>query len=122
MADRNNLDIEQILSDEYEKQTIQNDFVFGKVMQDEGLALRLLQRILPDMGIERVEVVETQKTEKSAYDSRGIRLDVYIKSVDGTAFTVEMQVKNTKELPQRSRYYQSTMDNELLGNIFPSPL
>ena len=115
MADSNNLDIEQKLSDEYENLTIQSDFVFGKVMQDESLDLRLLQRIFPDMGIERVEVVETQKTEKTAYDSRGIRLDVYIKSSDGTAFTVEMQVRDTKELPQRSRYYQSTMDNELLG-------
>ena len=110
-----NLDIEQKLSDEYENLTIQSDFVFGKIMQDEGLSLRLLQRIFPDMDIERVEVIETQKAEQAAYDSRGIRLDVYIKSSDGTAFTVEMQVRDTKELPQRSRYYQSTMDNELLG-------
>ena len=115
MADSNNLDIEQKLSDEYEKLTIQSDFVFGKVMQDKELALRLLQRIFPDITIERVEVVETQRSEDVTYDSRGIRLDVYIKSVDGTAFTVEMQVRDTKELPQRNRYYQSTMDNDLLG-------
>lgn len=114
-VDEQDLDIEQTFSDEYERLTIQSDFVFGKVMQDEKLALKLLQRIFPDRDIERVKVVEAQKTERTSHDSHGIRLDVYIKSVDGTAFTVEMQVEDTKELPKRSRYYQSTMDNELLG-------
>lgn len=42
-------------------------------------------------------------------ENKSIRLDVYIRDGKGTTYDVEMQATNTRELPQRARYYQSLM-------------
>lgn len=63
----------------WESLDISNDFLFGKVMQNPDLCKELLQRILPDLNIERIEYPELQKSIKEGAESRGIRLDVYIK-------------------------------------------
>ena len=41
---------------------ISNDFMFGKVMRDPVLCRQLLERILPDMKIDRIEYTQTQKS------------------------------------------------------------
>ena len=41
--------------------------MFGKVMQDAELCKELLQRILPDLEIDRIEYPEAQKSIKSAF-------------------------------------------------------
>ena len=46
---------------------ISNDFLFGKVMRNAELCRELLQRILPDLAIGRVEYPELQK-EMSVYE------------------------------------------------------
>lgn len=46
----------------WEELGISNDFLFGKVMQDTELCKELLQRILPDLDIERIEYPELQKS------------------------------------------------------------
>ena len=63
----------------WESLDISNDFLFGKVMQNPDLCKELLQRILPDLNIERIEYPELQKSIKEGAESRGIRLDVYSK-------------------------------------------
>ena len=89
---------------------LSNDFIFGKVMQNSELCLQLLQRIFPQMNIERIEYPELQKTFKADIDSHGIRLDVYVQDEHNRVFDVEMQAVDTGELPKRSRYYQSLID------------
>ena len=98
----------------WEKLNLSSDFIFGKVMQDTELCRELLQRIFPEMDIERVEYVETQKSINPDADAKGIRLDIFVRGDDGSAYVVEMQVADTKELPKRSRYYQSITDLQLL--------
>ena len=44
----------------WEELSISNDFLFGKVMQNPELCKELLQRILPDLNIERIEYPEYQ--------------------------------------------------------------
>ena len=93
---------------------LDNDFLFGKVMQDPDLCKEMLQRTLPDLAIERIEYVEPQKSIDPDADAKGIRLDIYVRGADGAAYVVEMQAVNTKELPKRSRYYRSITDLQLL--------
>ena len=104
------------LNANWENLTIQNRFIFAKVMGDEEIALPFLQRVFPDAGITRVRHVETEKTLEGSISSRGVRYDVYVKDMDGRAFTIEMQVLNRGNLPKRSRYYAIMMDEELLGH------
>ena len=106
----NQLEIEQA----WENLGISNDFMFGKIMQDEELCQELLQRILPDLKIDHIEYPELQKSIKTDIDAKSIRLDVYVKDKKGTVYDIEMQVTDTKELPKRMRYYQSVLDLQLI--------
>lgn len=84
----------------WEELGIENDFLFGKVMQDAELCKGLLQRILPDLPIDHVEYPELQKSIRADVDAKSVRLDVYVKDKKGTVYDIEMQVTNTKELPR----------------------
>ena len=59
----------------WEELSISNDFLFGKVMQNPELCKELLQRILPDLNIERIEYPELQKSINMDMDARSVRLD-----------------------------------------------
>ena len=59
---------------------ISNDFLFGKLMRKHpGLCQKLLQRILPELPIDHIEVIETQKSIDEDMDARSVRLDAYVK-------------------------------------------
>ena len=94
--------------------SISNDFLFGKIMQNPKLCRELLQRILPELKIDRIEYPELQKSIKQDIDARSVRLDVYVKDNKNTVYDIEMQVSDTKELPERSRYYQGMIDLQLM--------
>ncbi len=98
----------------WEELSISNDFLFGKVMQNPELCKELLQRILPDLKIDHIEYPELQKNIKQDIDAKSVRLDVYVKDEKAVVYDIEMQVSNTKELPKRSRYYQSMIDLQLI--------
>ena len=98
----------------WEDLSISNDFLFGKVMQNPELCKELLQRILPNLKIERIEYPELQKSINIDMDARSVRLDVYVKDEKEVVYDIEMQVSDTKELPKRSRYYQSMLDLQLI--------
>ena len=106
----NQLEIEQA----WENLGISNDFMFGKIMQDEELCQELLQRILPDLKIDHIEYPELQKSIKTDIDAKSIRLDVYVKDKKGTVYNIEMQTTDTKDLPKRTRYYQGVIDLQLI--------
>ena len=99
---------------QWEDLGISNDFLFGKVMQNPKLCKELLQRILPDLKIDHIEYPELQKAIKPDADAKSIRLDVYVKDRENVIYNIEMQTSDTKELPKRSRYYQSLIDLQLM--------
>lgn len=99
----------------WETITISNDFLFGRLMNKyPDLCRKLLERILPDLSIDHIELLETQKNISADVDARSVRLDVYVKDEKDRIYTIEMQMADTRELPKRSRYYQGLIDLELL--------
>ena len=62
-----------------------------------------------------LKFVEPQKTEKEGYESKGVRLDIYVESEDGTIYDVEVQTTDKRNLPKRMRFYQSIMDINFLN-------
>ena len=68
--------------------------------------------LLPNIKIDRIEIPEAERAIKADYDSRGIRLDVYVKDGTGRCFDIEIQTSVEKELAlaKRTRYYQGLMD------------
>ena len=51
--------------------------------------------------------------------AHGVRLDVYLNDENGTHYDIEMQTTNQKDIEKRIRYYQSTIDREVLGKGIP---
>ena len=103
----------------WEELQISNDFIFGKVMQDPKLCKELLQRILPGLKIDHIEYPETQKAIRPDIDAKSVRLDVYVEDGKGTVYDIEMQVGTSKELPKRTRYYQSLLDMQMIDKGEP---
>ena len=93
---------------------LEDDFLFAKVMSDKKICKELLENIL-EIEIEKVEMVEEQKTIDLLIESKGIRLDVYVKDGNNTIYNVEMQRGKHKNLPKRLRYYQGTIDLDLIS-------
>ena len=102
----------------WEELTITDDFMFCKVMSDPALCKELLE-ILLHIKIERLEFNEPQKSFKLTSESKGIRLDVYVKD-SNSVFDIELQTTNEKNLELRTRYYQGVMDISELekGELF----
>ena len=96
-----------------EEATLADRFIFFKVMQDADLCRHLLEIIL-NVEIERIEYLEGEKNIEAKYDSKGIRLDVYVKDGMNTVYNIEMQAPYALHLPPRSRYYQGMMDVDIL--------
>ena len=92
----------------WEDLTITDDFMFCKVMSDPDICKELLE-ILLHIKIERLEFQEPQKSFRLTSESKGIRLDVYVKD-SNRVFDIELQTTNERNLELRTRYYQGVMD------------
>ncbi|WP_051537814.1 Rpn family recombination-promoting nuclease/putative transposase [Treponema sp. C6A8] len=89
-----------------------DDFMFNQVMQDDKICIGVLERLLK-IKIDHIERVELEKKIKPYYQSKGIRLDVYVKD-SNRVFDLDMQSQNKDDLPRRLRYYQSMVDANAL--------
>ena len=88
--------------------TFKDNFIFCKVMKNEEICKKMLE-ILLKIKVEKIEYIESEKTIENYYESRGIRLDVYVKDSD-RIFDIEIQTGNYDDLLLRARYYQGACD------------
>ena len=95
-----------------------DDFMFGTVMKNKVICKGVLERLL-HIKVGNIEYPSLQKTMAPFYESKGIRLDVYVADSD-RVFDIEIQTSIPPELPKRTRYYQSLMDvdNLLRGQSY----
>ena len=94
--------------------SLEDDFLFAKVMSDKSICKEFLEKLL-EIDIERIEMPENQKVIDLLLDSKGIRLDIYVKDEKNTVYNVEMQRGKHKNLPKRLRYYQGNIDLDLIN-------
>lgn len=92
---------------------ITDDPVFSWVMEQDDNCCKLLQAILPELNITRVEF-ETQKRLKFHPEKRGTIPDILAYDQEGRVYDIELQVLQNKFLAQRIRYYFSMIDQNLL--------
>ena len=76
----------------WEDLTIQDDYMFKLVMRRERICKKVLEKILK-IKIRAIKYLENEKTIEASYESKGVRLDVYVADDKGTVFNVEMQVR-----------------------------
>lgn len=90
--------------------TLNDPFLFATVMEDKPTCQQVIETLLDIQDIVALNYLEVEKTLDVSYDSKGVRLDVYVKDHLGVAYAIEMQTANTYELHQRARYYGAIGD------------
>ena len=103
----------------YEKLTIRNKFMFGKVTQNPVIAQKMADLLTP-VEIGAVTETDREKFLQHRSSSKYVKLDMYLEDENGRVVDTEMQNKSNnkmvqEELPLRIRYYQGMIDQEILS-------
>lgn len=101
----------------YDELTIRDSFMFGKICSKPENRKLILDSLLQIDFQEKTGEIEKQIREYR--DAKYVRLDLLAKDESDTIYNAEMQNKSAngntqKELPKRSRYYQSIIDTTTL--------
>ena len=101
----------------YEKLTIRDKFMFGKVTKNPEIARKMADLLIP-VEIGAVTAVEREKFLQHRSTSKYVKLDMYLEDENGRVIDTEMQNKSQnkivqEELPLRVRYYQGMIDQEI---------
>ena len=76
----------------WEELTITDNFIFSKVLENDPATCKLLLETIFGFKIDKIEYPEREKTIETRRDSKGVRLDVFVKTADGQkTFDVEIQ-------------------------------
>ena len=98
--------------EKWEKATLANNFIFYKVMRNHPDVCQHLIEMLLKVKIKSMEI-RNEEILDIDHDAKGVRLDVFVKD-DSRLYDIELQIVNTKEIPERARYYQGLMDLDTL--------
>ena len=96
------------LQKKWENLTFTDDFIFSRVMHDENICRQVVELIL-GVRIGKIHYLSAQDEHKTDPDSMRIIMDVFLRD-ENRIINVEVQTGHKKELPKRSRYYQSVAD------------
>ena len=96
----------------WEQATLANNFIFYKVMRHHPDACQHLLEMLLNIKIEKMTIANEEVIDID-HDAKSIRLDVYVKEAD-RVYDIEIQLADTKELPERARFYSSAIDLDTL--------
>ena len=103
----------------FEDLTLQDDFMFCKVMQNPDLCKKLIEMILSDT-IGQISYISVQHNINTYEQAKSVRFDVLVQTENGKFYDVEIQVSNEKNIPKRMRFYQAAIDISFLdkGNFY----
>ncbi len=104
------INTKEILEDAYEKLTLRDNFMFGKIMESPENCVPMVERLTGNTLGEDI-IINREKTVKIAVDGKGVRYDVYVQDSVNSMYDTEMQQQeNRLILPKRSRFYEELMD------------
>ena len=111
---------EEELQKKWESLTFTDNFIFSHVMHDEDICRQVVELIL-GVRIGKIYYLSAQDEHKTDPDSMRIIMDVFLRDED-KIINVEMQTGHKKELPRRSRYYQSVADVSTIpsSSLYPN--
>ena len=98
---------------------ITNPIMFGLVFSNKHIAQPFIEHLL-DIKIDHLETPIQEAVLSYDAEHKGVRYDVFARETNENgetirSFDLEMQMVDTKELPQRARYYQSVGDGVALS-------
>ena len=92
----------------WEDLDITDDFIFTRVMRNKRLCRTLLEMILK-VKVGKIKFLTSHHAIQIDPNAKGIIMDVFLRD-ENRIINVEVQTGHKKELPKRSRYYQSVAD------------
>jgi len=92
-----------------EELTFTDDFMFCTVLEEHKDICKEIIELLLNIQVQDIEYSNKQQAFKTRYETKGIRLDVYVKD-SNRIIDLEMQTTIPPALEKRVRYYQSVMD------------
>ena len=106
------------MTKKFEELVMTDDFMFGKVMENNELCRHVLE-ILLQTKIETLEYPDREKEIRVTGKGKSVRLDIFTKDEHDIMYDAEMQNLNNHpiayhDLPRRSRFYQAAMDTDHL--------
>ena len=89
------------------------DKVFGMVMENKEFCKYLLEIIIPDLKIKKIDWLDKQvkiNNLKRKNEAKEVRLDVLVTDHEGRVFNIQMQTTDQDDIGRRIRYYLSRLD------------
>ena len=98
---------------------ITDPIMFGLVFSNKNIAQPFIEHLL-DIKIDHLETPTPEAVLSFDATHKSVRFDVFARETNENgetlrSFDLEMQMVDTKELPQRARYYQSVCDGVALA-------
>ena len=94
----------------YDQLEFTDDFMFCKIMENNPDICKDVIELIVGIEVDRIESINSQMVLGTTNESHSIQLDVRVRDIHGRICNVEMQTQNKGDVPQRSRYYQGTID------------
>ena len=88
-------------------------FLFAEAIEDPE-TMELILKIILGRDIVLKHLPQAEKEQRSFLWSRQVKLDVWAQDKDDIVYDTEVQKRDTKDLPKRSRLYNSMIDSKLL--------
>ena len=88
-------------------------FLFAEAIEDPE-TMELILEIILGREVILKHLPQAEKEQRSFLWSKQVKLDVWAKDIDDVIYDTEVQKRNTKDLPKRSRLYNSLIDSNLL--------
>ncbi len=88
-------------------------FLFAEAIENSE-NMELILEIILGKDIILKHLPQAEKEQRSFLWSRQVKLDVWAQDSDGSIYDTEVQQQDTKDLPKRSRFYNSMIDSKLL--------
>ncbi|MCR4712159.1 MAG: Rpn family recombination-promoting nuclease/putative transposase [Clostridia bacterium] len=96
---------------DFSELTFTDDFMFCKVLQANPEITKKLAELVTGVRIGGILKLNSQEEIRISPDGKGVRFDVYAEDDANRILDIEMQTVTRRDLPRRSRYYQSTIDS-----------
>ena len=110
----------------FDELDITDPIMFGLVFSNKHIAKPFIEHLL-GIKIDHLETPTPEAVLSFDANHKSVRYDVFAREINENgeairSFDLEMQMVDTKELPQRSRYYQSVCDGVALakGDFYTS--
>ena len=88
-------------------------FLFAETIEDSE-AMELILEIILGRDVVLKHLPQAEKEQRSFLWSKQVKLDVWAQDMEDVVYDTEVQKRDTKDLPKRSRLYNSMIDSKLL--------